>query len=127
MRAHTLSFALTLTMAPLPAVAFDENEFCTTVTNIARRINARAGRWLDRSTRHDGVEVDCGVKTLEAKRFLKAEPDEMREGWEARKQRVWNATYCNNEGWREAIDGGWSVIATITFRAGETVSFVAEC
>ena len=127
MRAHTLSIALTLTMAPLPAVAFDEDEFCTTVTNIARRMNARAGRWLDRRTRYDGVEVDCGLKTLEAKRFLKADPDDMREGWEVRKQRDWNVTYCNNEGWREAIDDGWSVISTITFRTGETVSFVAEC
>ena len=127
MHAHTLSIALTLTMAPLPAVAFDEVEFCTTVTDIARRMNARAGWWLDRSTRHDGVEVDCGLKTLEAKRFLKADPDDMREGWEARKQRAWNATYCNNQGWREAIDGGWNVISTITFRAGETVSFVAAC
>ena len=127
MHAHTLSIALTLTMAPLPAVAFNEDEFCTTVTDIARRMHARAGRWLDRSTRHDGVEVDCGLKTLEAKRFLKADPDDMREGWEVRKQRDWNVTYCNNEGWREAIDDGWSVISTITFRTGETVSFVAEC
>ena len=127
MHAHTLSIALTLTMAPLPAIAFNEDEFCTTVTDIARRMHARASRWLDRSTRHDGVEVDCGLKTLEAKRFLKVDPDDMREGWEVRKQRAWNVTYCNNEGWREAIDGGWSVISTITFRAGETVSFVAEC
>jgi hypothetical protein len=127
MHAHTLSIALTLTMAPLPAIAFNEDEFCTTVTDIARRMHARAGRWLDRSTRHDGVEVDCGLKTLEAKRFLKADPDDMREGWEVRKQRDWNVTYCNNEGWREAIDDGWSVISTITFRTGETVSFVAEC
>jgi len=44
MRAHTLSLALTLTVAPLPAAAFDEDEFCTTVTDIARRVNARAGR-----------------------------------------------------------------------------------
>jgi hypothetical protein len=66
-------------------------------------------------------------KTLEATRFVKTDPDDMREGWETRKQRAWNATYCNNEGWRRAIDDGWSVIATITFRAGETVSFVAEC
>jgi hypothetical protein len=127
MRTLTLSIALSLTLAPQPAVAFDENEFCTTVTEIARRVNAGAGRWLDRSTRHDGVAVDCGLKTLEAKRFLKADPDDMREGWQARKQRAWNAAYCANQGWREAIGDGWSVIATITFRAGATVSFVAEC
>ena len=79
------------------------------------------------STRHDGVEVDCAAKTLEAKRFLNTEPDAMREGWEARKQRQWNATYCNHESWREAIDNGWSIISTLTFRTGEQMSFVAEC
>lgn len=127
MRAHALSIALGLTLTPLPAVAFHEDEFCTAVTDIARRMNARAGRWLDGSTRYDGIEVDCGLKTLEAKRFLEVDPGEMRHGWEARKQRAWNATYCNSEGWREAIDDGWSVMATITFRTGETISFVAEC
>ena len=90
-------------------------------------MNARAGRWLGGSTRHDGVEVDCGLKMLETKRFLKADPDDMRERWEARQQRAWNAAYCNNEAWREAIDNGWSITSTITFRTGETVSFVAEC
>ena len=63
---------------------------------------------------------------LETKRFLKADPDDMRERREARQQRAWNATYCNNEAWREAIDNGWSITSTITFRTGETVSFVAR-
>ena len=90
-------------------MAFDPDAFCTTVTDIARRMNARAGRWLGGSTRHDGVEVDCGLKMLETKRFLKADPDDMRERWEARQQRAWNAAYCNNEAWREAIDNGWSI------------------
>ena len=90
-------------------------------------MNARAGRWLDCSTRHDGVEVNCGLKMLETKLFLKADPDDMRERWEARQQGAWNAAYCNNEAWREAIDNGWSITSTITFRTGETVSFVAEC
>jgi hypothetical protein len=62
------TIVVALTIAPLPAVAFEEDEFCTTVADIARRRNARAGRWLDRSTCHDGVEVDCGLKTLEAQR-----------------------------------------------------------
>ena len=127
MRPSTLFIAVALAWVPLPAVAFDPDAFCTTVTDIARRMNARAGRWLDRSTRHDGVEVDCGLKMLETKRFLKADPDDMRERWEARQQRAWNAAYCNNEAWREAIDNGWSITSTITFRTGETVSFVAEC
>jgi hypothetical protein len=106
---------------------FDHDEFCAVVTEIAARMNARRGKWLDRSTRHDGVEVDCGSKTLEAHRFLNTEPDAMREGWEAHKQRQWNATYCNHESWREAVDDGWSIISTLTFRTGPQISFVAEC
>jgi len=69
--------AVALAWVPLPAVAFDPDEFCMTVTDIVRRMNSRAGRWFNRSTCHDGVEVDCGLKTLETKRFLKADPDDM--------------------------------------------------
>ena len=58
------------------------------------------------------------VETLEVKRFLNADPDEMREGWEARKEREWNARYCNNESWREAIDNGWSINTLCTRECG---------
>jgi hypothetical protein len=127
MRPGRLSIAVTLVLMPLTALGFDQDEFCTTVTEIAQRANARAGRWLDRSTRHDGVEVDCGLMMLETKRFLSADRADMREGWEVRRQREWNATYCNNEAWREAIGSGWSIVSTLTLRNGESVSFVAEC
>ena len=127
MRASTIPIAITLTLAPLSALPFDQDEFCAAVTDIAHRMNARKGRWLDRSTRHDGVELDCEAKTLEVKRYLNADPDDMRQGWEARKEREWNARYCSDEAWREAIDNGWSIISTLTFRTGDQVSFVAEC
>ena len=127
MRATTIPIALTLALAPLPALPFDQHEFCAAVTYVARRMNARKGRWLDRSTRHDGVELDCDAKTLEANRFIDADPDDMREGWQARKEREWNARYCNDESWRESIDNGWSIVSTLTFRTGEQVSFAAEC
>jgi hypothetical protein len=127
MRSSAISTAITLALMPAPALPFDQDEFCVAVTIAAKRMNLRKGKWLDRSTRHDGVEVDCEAKTLEAHRFLNTEPDAMREGWEARKQRQWNAAYCNHESWREAIDNGWSIISTLTFRTGELMSFVAEC
>src|SRR5437764_13808697 len=92
MRAGTIPIAITLTLMPAPAVSFDQDEFCVAVTDVARRMNARRGKWLDGSTRHDGGEVDCEAKTLEAHRFLNTDPNAMREGWEARKQRQWNAT-----------------------------------
>jgi hypothetical protein len=127
MRASTILIAITLTLAPLPALPFDQEEFCVAVTDIVHRMNARKGRWLDRSTRHDGVALDCEAKTFEAKRFINANRDDMREGWEARKKREWNARYCSDESWREAIDNGWSIISTLTFPTAEQVSFVAEC
>ena len=127
MRASAIPIAITVALMPAPALAFDEDEFCAAVTDVTGRMNARRGKWLDRNTRHDGVEVDCAAKTLEAKRFLNTEPDAMREGWEGRKQRQWNATYCNHKSWREAIENGWSIISTLTFRTGEQMSFVAEC
>jgi len=126
-RASTIPIAITLTLAPLSALTFDQDEFCAAVTDIAQRSNARKGRWLDRTTRHDGVDLDCEAKTLEVKRFLNADPDEMRQGWEARKQREWNSRYCHNDAWREAIDNDWSIISTLMFRTGHQISFVAEC
>jgi hypothetical protein len=41
MRVNTLSIAVALALVPLPAVAFDQDEFCTTVTDIARPMNVR--------------------------------------------------------------------------------------
>jgi hypothetical protein len=127
MRASTFPLAITLAVISPPALPFDQDDFCNSVTEAAQRMNARRGRWLDRSTRHDGVVVDCEARTLEAKRFVNADSDDMREGWEGRKQRQWNASYCNHESWREAIDNGWSIISTLTFRNGEQAVFVAEC
>src|SRR6476619_7673212 len=79
MRASTTPIVIALALTPAPALPFDQDEFCVAVTDVARRMNARRGKWLDRSTRHDGVEVDCDAKTLEAHRFLNTEQDSMRE------------------------------------------------
>jgi hypothetical protein len=57
MRATTIPIAIAL--IPLPALPLDQDEFCIATTDIVLRMNARKGRWLDRSTRHDGVELDC--------------------------------------------------------------------
>jgi len=72
---------------PAPVLSFNQDEFCFAVTDIASRMNARKGKWLDRSTRYDGVTVDCEAKTFEVKRFLNADPDSMRSSWKTRKKR----------------------------------------
>jgi hypothetical protein len=127
MRASAIPIVMLVTFVPPPALSFNENEFCFAVTDIARRMNARKGKWLDRSTRYDGVVVDCAAKTLEVKRFLNADPDSMREGWKTRKERAWNHDFCSDERWRKAIHAGWSIVSIVTFSSEERLSFIAEC
>jgi hypothetical protein len=79
-RVSTIPIAVTLTLVPVPALPFDHDEFCAALTDIASRMNVRKGRWLDRSTRHDGVKLNCELKTLEVMRFVNAEVEEMRQG-----------------------------------------------
>ena len=112
---------------PAPVLSFNQDEFCFAVTDIASRMNARKGKWLDRSTRYDGVTVDCEAKTLEVKRFLNADPDSMRSSWKTRKKRAWNRDFCADERWRKAIDAGWTIISVVTFRSEDQLSFIAEC
>ena len=116
-----------LTLMPAPVLSFNEDEFCFAVTDIASRMNARKGKWLDRSTRYDGIVVDCAAKTLHVKRFLNADPDSMRADWKARKQRAWKNDFCSDERWRKAIDAGWTIISVVTFRSDDQLSFIAEC
>src|SRR4029450_3203912 len=126
MRASTIPIVILVTFLPPPALSFNEDEFCFAVTDIAHRMNARKGKWLDRSTRYDGVVVDCAAKTLEVKRFLNADPDSMREGWKTRKERAWNRDFCSDERWRKAIRAGWTIVSIVTFSSEERHSFIAE-
>jgi hypothetical protein len=127
MRASAIPIVILVTFVPGQALSFNDDEFCFAVTDIARRMNARKGKWLDRSTRYDGVAVDCGAKTLEVKRFLNAEPDSMRAGWKTRKAHAWDRDFCSNQQWRKAIDAGWTIISTVTFRSEDQLSFLVEC
>ena len=58
--------ALTLA-APTPAVHAQDGEraYCLDLTHRAVRMNAQAGKWIDRFTRHDGVSVNCDDKRVE--------------------------------------------------------------
>src|SRR5262245_38671219 len=116
-RASSIPIVLLVSLIPAPALSFNQDEFCFAVTDIASRMNARKGKWLDRSTRYDGVAVDCEAKTVEVARFLNTDPNSMRSGWKARKERSWNRDFCSNERWRKAIDAGWTIISMITFRS----------
>jgi hypothetical protein len=51
----------------------------------------------------------------------------MRAGWKTRKERAWNRDFCSHQLWRKAIDAGWTIISTVTFRSEDQLSFMAEC
>ena len=74
-----------------------------------------------------GSGWNCASRTVEFRRFLDVDPDEMRPSWEARQAGDWNNNYCESDDWREAIDNGWKIISAMTFRTGDQLSFVAEC
>jgi hypothetical protein len=127
-RRHTIAlFVLMAVIPPTPAQSFNQDEFCVAVTDIARRMNDRKGEWLDRSTRYDGMVVDCAAKNLEVTRFLNTDPQSMRQGWKERKARAWNHAYCSDERWRSAIGAGWSIVSSVDFRSKDQLSFTAEC
>jgi hypothetical protein len=126
-RASAIPIVMLVTLVPPPVLSFNQDEFCLAITDIATRLNGRKGKWLDRSTRYDGVLVDCEGKTLEVKRFLNADPDSMRAGWQIRKERAWSRDFCSEQLWRKAIDAGWTIISTVTFRSEDQLSFMADC
>ena len=120
--------AMTLA-APSPAAQARDGDtaYCLDLTHRAVRMNAQAGKWLDRFTRYDGVSVNCDDKRVEVRRFMTATPASMGDGWEDREERAWNASQCNDARSRQAIDKGWTVRAVYTTVAGRNVSFDAEC
>ena len=97
--------------APTPAVHARDGDkaYCLDLTHRAVRMNAQAGKWLDRFTRHDGVSVNCDDKRVEFSRFMAATPASMGDGWEDRQEREWNASQCSDAaftaGDRKRLDG----------------------
>ena len=54
--------------------ALDNEQFCSAMSEIARLGNANAGKWIDRNTRDDGIEVVCRIRTVNYKRFIRSNP-----------------------------------------------------
>jgi hypothetical protein len=126
--ASSAAAALMLTVFTPATHAQDAGRaYCLDLTHRAVRMNAQAGKWIDRFTRHDGVSVNCEDQRVEVRRFVAATPASMGDDWEDRKEREWNATQCSNPRSREAIERGWTVRAVYTTAAGRNVSFDAEC
>jgi hypothetical protein len=127
-RFASLAAATMVLAAPGPASSHDDgdNAFCVMLTHRAVRINADAGRWLDRVTRHDGMVVECDGKRIEFRRFISVEPSVLGEDWEEHKEREWKIAHCRNPQSRAAMQKGWTIRAAYTTVTGEKVSITAE-
>jgi hypothetical protein len=106
-----------------PSSAVETEQICQAATVHARAANAEVGLWLDRHTRHDGVEVVCNIRTVQFRRFVNA-PE---KGWQERKATEWNSINCSNRVWRLAIDEGWMIVGTFTTASGERADVIASC
>jgi hypothetical protein len=112
---------------PSRAFAFDEAAFCAEMKQAAERRRADIGTMLDQVTRMDGIAVLCGMRIVTFYKFLNIGPNALRDGWKERKQKQWDAIYCTNAAWLDAIRSGWTVSAVETFVEGTRIYIDAKC
>jgi hypothetical protein len=111
----------------VPALAFDDSEFCQAAQQFAVAENRDVGLWIDRTTRNAGMTVTCETKVVEFKRFTYALSSSMSDAWKERKAAEWNARHCNNPVWSDAIRSGWKILFTTTSVDRKSASIIAEC
>jgi hypothetical protein len=107
------------------AAAVESEQICQAATLHARAADADVGLWLDRQTRHDGIQVVCNIRTVQFRRFLNVHAPA--SSWHARKAEEWNSINCSDRVWRIAIDDGWMIMETITTPSGEHADMIATC
>jgi hypothetical protein len=111
--------AVIATVVAGQALAFDNTQFCQAATHLARVAAGDVGTWVDRTTRNDGVEIACDRKVVHFKRYFSAPATSLRDAWQERRAQQWEDAYCKRSIWREAVDNGWVVSATVTTVTGE--------
>jgi hypothetical protein len=105
------------------ADAFDSTQFCKAVKNLVRVAAGDVGTWVDRTTRNDGVEIACERKLVHFKRYSTAPAGTLHGSWNDIKTREWQGSYCANPIWRDAVEHGWLISATVTTKTGERIWF----
>jgi hypothetical protein len=113
-------------VASAPAHAFDNTQFCQAVTQLQRAATRDIGNWLNRTTRNDGIELYCERKLVHFKRYASTPGSGLREAWREAKTEEWRGITCTNAMWREAVDNGWLISATVTTATGEKVWFACQ-
>ena len=116
-----------LALAPMPASAFDDREFCVAAQQIAMAAEKDVGLWIDRVTRSAGMLVSCDRKLVEFKRFTYASAASMNDAWRERNAAEWNATHCKSPIWGDAISNGWKIILVVTATDGRQITLSTRC
>ncbi len=113
-----IAFSIAAGSALSPARAFEDRQFCLAVREVTRSA-ADVGTWADRVTRNDGVEIACDRKLVHFKRHYSVSASGLQGPWQERKVDEWESGTCKRPLWREAIDNGWIISATLTTVTGE--------
>ena len=100
------------------ARAFEDTQFCLAVREMTRSA-ADVGTWADRVTRNDGVELACDRKLVHFKRHYGVSKSGLEGPWKERKVEEWESGTCKRSLWREAVENGWIISATLTTVTGE--------
>ena len=112
--------------ASSPSHAFDNTQFCQAAGQLTRAATRDVGTWINRTTRNDGVELFCDRKIVHFKRYASTPGSGLRDAWRDSKTEEWQSITCANAMWREAVDNGWLISATVTTVTGEKVWFACQ-
>jgi hypothetical protein len=124
--AATGAIAVSFVAATEVARAFDNSQFCQATTQMAQAAARDVGTWLDRSTRNDGFEIICSRKLVHFKRHFSAPASALRGDWKDKKAEEWQRSTCAQPPWRDAVEGGWLISATVTTVTAERVWFACQ-
>ena len=116
-----------LSLALMPASAFDDREFCVAAQQIAMAAEKDVGLWIDRITRSAGMVVSCDRKLVEFKRFTYASAASMNDAWRERNAAEWNATHCKSPICGDAISNGWKIVLVVTATDGRQITLSTRC
>ena len=115
---------LVATAPDASADKFDD-AFCSSMTTVAAQENAKSPFWADDYTRQDRMTVDCSVKLINWKKYVKrtSNPVEL-----AQQRKSVSDYYCaQNRTFAEALSRGWTVSFSVKFSDGKETYIVANC
>ena len=80
----------------VPALAFDDSEFCHAAQQFAVAENRDVGLWIDRTTRKRWYDRHLRDESSRVQALHLCLSSSMSDAWKERKAAEWNARHCNN-------------------------------